>query len=74
MTKIEMLERIEELENEIEELEEQIERQEHCSKYDKAAKDAAYVTMQMINAFREEGLTKDQAYEMTKLMIKGAIA
>ena len=73
MTKNELMERIEELENEIDELEEQIERQEHYSKHEKAATDAAYMTMQMINAFEKEGLTKDQAYEFTKLMLQGAM-
>lgn len=73
MTKKELEARIEELEARIEELEEELEalQDEYEQKYelDKTIKPVVNVAMGLMRGFTSKGLMKEEALELTKLLI-----
>ena len=70
MTKNELYEKIEALENEIEELEEQLAEIDQYKHLDKAQREVVYLTTGLIKAFKNEGLLTDQAVELTKVVLQ----
>ncbi len=73
MKKTELELRILELETEIESLEEEIETLNRHKDLDKAQREAVTMTKNLIQCFMDEGFMKDEAIDLTKLLLTAGL-